>query len=104
MRNASAGEGGGGGGVGRVKGLIGFEFGEEGVEGAQVFVWGLGVQVEDGGDGVAEEKIVCSSAGELARFKVGEAREVVFGEVKGIEPVYSTFVTETCSELGMLVQ
>jgi hypothetical protein len=72
--------------------LVRFEFYEEGVEGAEV-VWRRGgVEVEDGGEGEAQEEVVCGAAGEFVRGEVREAGEVGFGEEEGVEPVNAAFV------------
>lgn len=73
--------------------LEGVEFGEKGVEAAEEFARCGGVEVVDGGDGEAEEEVVCGFAGEFARFKGGHAGEVgAFKEVC-VEPVDAAFVS-----------
>lgn len=74
MGDAGAGEGGCAAvAVRGVNGLVCFEFGEEGGEGAEVFEWGVGVEVEDGGDGETQEEVVCGAAGKFASVEPGEA-------------------------------
>lgn len=97
--DSCASEGGGAAAVWRVDLLEGFEFKQEGVEGAEEVEGAGGVEVEDCGDGEAEEEVVCGSAGELARVEVGEASEVGFREVDGVEPVDSAFVTACQGQL-----
>lgn len=80
------------GAVGRVERLVGFEFSEEGGEGAEVVGCGAGVQFEDGGERVAEEEVLGCAAGLEARGGGGEAAEVGFGVEERVEPVYAAFV------------
>ena len=93
LRDAGAGQGGCGGAVGGVGLLEGFEFEEEGVEGAEVVDWVGGVEVEDCGEGEAEEEIVGRASGEFSRVEVRHLVEVCLGEEEGVEPVDSAFVT-----------
>lgn len=88
-----AGEGGlvGGAGFG-VQLLEGVEFGKEGVERAEEFEGCVGVQVDDGGQGEAQEEVVGCASGEAAGVEVGHSREGGLVEEKGVEPVYSALV------------
>lgn len=74
-------------------GLVLLKLNEQGIEGLEVVGGRVCVEVEDGGEGEAEEEVVGSAAGLVARGKGGEAGEVGFGEEERVEPVYSAFVT-----------
>lgn len=74
--------------------LVLFELDEEGEEGFEVVGRIGGVEVEDGGEGEAEEEVVCCAAGEVAGREGGEAREVRTGEEERVEPVYAALVSD----------
>jgi len=93
LRDARARERGCGGAVGRVGLLEGVEFEEQGVQGAEVVERVRRVEVEDGGEGEAEEEVVGGPSRELSRVEVGQFAEVGFGEEEGVEPVDAAFVT-----------
>ncbi len=73
--------------------LVGFVFEEEGVERAEVFGCGAGVQVEDGGEREAEVEVVRCALGELARGEGGEGGEGGVREEEGVEVVGVAFVS-----------
>ena len=50
------------------------------------------VEIEDCGEGEAEEEIVCSASCELFGFEVRHFLEVGFAEKEGIVPVHSALV------------
>jgi hypothetical protein len=56
----------------------------------------LRVEVEDGGEGVAEQEVVGGSSGEPVGSEVGEAGKICFGEMERVEPVNAAFVSEVC--------
>jgi hypothetical protein len=56
--------------------LVLFEFHEEGIEGFEVVGGRVCVEVEDGGEGEAEEEVVGCAAGLVAGCEGGEAGEV----------------------------
>jgi hypothetical protein len=75
-----------------VEGLEGFELGQEDVETAEEFVDRVGVEVDDGGEGDAEKKVIGRAAGEFTTVKVGHAGEVGLVEEERVEPVDTAFM------------
>ena len=65
---------------------------EQGIESLEVVGGRVCVEVEDGGEGEAEEEVVGCAAGLVARGEGGEAGEICFGEEERVEPVDSAFV------------
>ena len=72
--------------------LVLLELDEQCIEGFEVLGGGLGVEIEDGGEGEAEEEVVCCAAGEFGGLEVAELEEVGFGEEEGVEPVDAAFM------------
>jgi hypothetical protein len=73
--------------------LEGVELGEQGIEAAQELERGGGVEVGNGREREAEEKMIGGLAGELARVEVGHAIEVGAVEEVCVEPVDAAFVS-----------
>ncbi len=92
LRDAGARERRGRGAVWGVGLLEGVEFDEEGVQGAEVVERVRRVEVEDGGQGEAQEEVVGRASGEFAGVEVGHFGEVGLGEEEGVEPVDAAFV------------
>jgi hypothetical protein len=76
-----------------VERLVGFELEQEGVERFEVVSGRVGMEVEDCGEGEAEEEVVCCAAVQVTRGKGGEAGEVVLGEEERVEPVYAALMS-----------
>ena len=62
--------------------MVLLELDEQCIEGFEVLGGGLGVEIEDGGEGEAEEEVVCCAAGEFGGLEVAELEEVGFGDIR----------------------
>lgn len=67
-------------------------FGEEGVETSEKLDRSGGVEVDDGGEGEAQEEMVCCFATELPCVERGHAVEILLFEKVGLEPVDTAFM------------
>jgi len=76
--------------------LVLFEFHKQGKQGSEVVGGVGGIEVEDGGEGEAQEEVVCCAAGKVAGCEGGKAREVWAGEEERIKPVDAAFVPRDC--------
>lgn len=77
--------------------LIRFKLDQEGVEGTKILEYIGGVCIQDVWERQTEQEIVCSSACQLPRIKVGHFAEVGLAEAKGIEPVYAAVMPRQSS-------
>ena len=85
-------------------GLVLFELSEEGVEGFEVVRCRGRVEVQDCGEGEAEEEVVCRAAGELGGLEVRKFEEVGFAEEERVEPVNTPFVAMENVSFGQLAE